>query len=274
MPRPAVAVVEVVSSSGEAMIGAAVLDAQLRTLKLGQWMDTPSRSNLRTLLLQVNPGEVIAAHQSLSSATTGLLKLHAKLASMSGAAGKPTILPAGLFTITPALQPSCHLASIQEIAAQAEAAASYIHKTLASSSQMCQPSEVGTEFGGLMLLVDRHLKHNMPLATGAVAVLVGHLHRGRALELLGQTMPEPLSVGVTTQEGVRQMHMVLDASAVDTLELVEGSMGGVTGSLLSYLDRCGSRMGSRRIRDWILRPLVGVMSTCAGFTIAKCNSRF
>ncbi len=48
----------------------------------------------------------------------------------------------------------------------------------------------------------------------------------------------------------------LDAATVRNLELVENLYGkGRSGTLLEVLDRCSTPMGSRMLRDWLLRPL-------------------
>jgi DNA mismatch repair protein MutS len=50
--------------------------------------------------------------------------------------------------------------------------------------------------------------------------------------------------------------MVLDATAVDTLELVESREGRARESLLGVLDATATPMGSRLLRQWLLRPLL------------------
>lgn len=49
--------------------------------------------------------------------------------------------------------------------------------------------------------------------------------------------------------------LVLDATAVETLELVETRQGEVAGSLFGVLDETVTSMGARLLRQWILRPL-------------------
>ena len=49
--------------------------------------------------------------------------------------------------------------------------------------------------------------------------------------------------------------LVLDATAVETLELVETRQGEVGGSLFGVLDETVTPMGARLLRQWILRPL-------------------
>src|SRR5205814_2575745 len=50
--------------------------------------------------------------------------------------------------------------------------------------------------------------------------------------------------------------MVLDATAVETLELLQGSDGGTGSSLFGVLDETVTAMGARLLRQWLLRPLL------------------
>jgi DNA mismatch repair protein MutS len=50
--------------------------------------------------------------------------------------------------------------------------------------------------------------------------------------------------------------MILDATAVDTLELVESRDGRARDSLLGVLDATATPMGARLLRQWLLRPLL------------------
>jgi DNA mismatch repair protein MutS len=53
--------------------------------------------------------------------------------------------------------------------------------------------------------------------------------------------------------------MLLDETTRRTLEVAENARdGGRNGTLLSILDRTGTAMGGRLVRDWILRPLLSV----------------
>ena len=53
-----------------------------------------------------------------------------------------------------------------------------------------------------------------------------------------------------------QKHLELDEAAIRTLELVEASDGDPKKSLWGTLNFCRTAMGSRRLRDWILHPLM------------------
>jgi DNA mismatch repair protein MutS len=50
--------------------------------------------------------------------------------------------------------------------------------------------------------------------------------------------------------------LALDASAVTTLELLESADGGTRHSLFGVLDLTVTAMGARRLRQWLLRPLL------------------
>src|SRR5262245_44688676 len=50
--------------------------------------------------------------------------------------------------------------------------------------------------------------------------------------------------------------MVLDPTAVETLELVDGRDGLARGSLLGVINETVTSMGARLLRQWLLRPLI------------------
>jgi DNA mismatch repair protein MutS len=52
--------------------------------------------------------------------------------------------------------------------------------------------------------------------------------------------------------------LLIDATTLRHLELVEGCEGSRDGSLLAELDRTVTAMGSRLLRSWLLRPLVAL----------------
>jgi DNA mismatch repair protein MutS len=52
--------------------------------------------------------------------------------------------------------------------------------------------------------------------------------------------------------------LLLDATTLKHLEIIEGAEGGRAGSLLDELDRTVTSMGSRLLRSWLLRPLASL----------------
>jgi DNA mismatch repair protein MutS len=52
--------------------------------------------------------------------------------------------------------------------------------------------------------------------------------------------------------------LLIDPTTIRHLEILEGSEGGRSGSLLDELDRTMTSIGSRLLRAWLLRPLVSI----------------
>lgn len=55
---------------------------------------------------------------------------------------------------------------------------------------------------------------------------------------------------------VAQKHMILDAAALENLEVYEnGRNGGSSGTLYAQLDHCVTAFGKRLLKTWLARPL-------------------
>ncbi len=88
---------------------------------------------------------------------------------------------------------------------------------------------------------------NHPLARRAALDCLSYAVRSKLI----QNLPVP-----AFREG--KTEMFLDATAIKTLELIESSSGKFQHSLWGFLDLCDTAMGSRLLKDWILRPLLDV----------------
>ena len=90
--------------------------------------------------------------------------------------------------------------------------------------------------------------HGRPLATVAAATL---LHYLKTTALRHEVSLEP-------PRGYSQAHhMILDSTSRRNLELTETLLGRERrGSLLGTIDRTCTSMGARRLKDWMLRPLI------------------
>jgi len=79
---------------------------------------------------------------------------------------------------------------------------------------------------------------------------------GALLHYLRETQKSALGhITALTPFSIHQA-MMLDPTTVKSLELVQASDGGRKNSLLDLLDQAKTPMGSRRIRDWILKPRI------------------
>jgi DNA mismatch repair protein MutS len=89
-----------------------------------------------------------------------------------------------------------------------------------------------------------------PLAVGAAGALLHYLQEAHKADLKHVTRVVWCEPGDA---------MVLDATTRRTLEVAENARdGGRDGTLLEVLDRTGTAMGGRLLRDWVLRPLLSV----------------
>ncbi len=80
---------------------------------------------------------------------------------------------------------------------------------------------------------------------------------GGLLEFLAETQRSSLDQLRDLQLHQAQQHLVLDRVTRRTLEIVRNQQdGGRQGTLLAILDRTGTPMGARLLRDWLLEPLV------------------
>src|SRR4029453_15963540 len=52
--------------------------------------------------------------------------------------------------------------------------------------------------------------------------------------------------------------LIIDPITLKHLEVVQGSEGGIAGSLLAEIDAPGTAMGGRMLRAWLLRPLIAL----------------
>jgi DNA mismatch repair protein MutS len=94
-------------------------------------------------------------------------------------------------------------------------------------------------------------------ALGMSGLTAGLQAAGAALAYLRETQGESLAHLTRIQRLVTGEAMLLDPTAVATLELFETAQERTTrGSLFATLDATGTPMGARLLRQWMLRPLL------------------
>lgn len=79
---------------------------------------------------------------------------------------------------------------------------------------------------------------------------------GALIHYLRETQKSPLAHINTLTPFPIHDYMALDQCTLASLELVQSSEGSRKNSLLGLLDLCQTPMGARRIREWILKPLI------------------
>jgi len=88
---------------------------------------------------------------------------------------------------------------------------------------------------------------SMEHAVSAAGALIHYLHETQqsALEHINSISPYYI-----------HDYMALDQSTISSLELIQSSEGTRKNSLLGLLDECCTPMGARRVREWIIKPLI------------------
>lgn len=92
--------------------------------------------------------------------------------------------------------------------------------------------------------------HEMPLSIGAAGAVLEYLEKTQSALM-------PKFSGISTY--CADEHLVIDENSRRNLELTETSRDrSFQGSLLWCLDNCKTAMGSRMLRNWLLKPLLSV----------------
>ena len=106
-------------------------------------------------------------------------------------------------------------------------------------------------------MLESHFRGASLDALGVGALTAGLQAAGAALAYLRETQGESLAHLTRIQRLVTGEAMLLDPTAVATLELFETAQERTTrGSLFATLDATTTPMGARLLRQWMLRPLL------------------
>src|SRR6185503_16726143 len=105
--------------------------------------------------------------------------------------------------------------------------------------------------------VEAHFRGAGVDALGVGSLTAGLQAAGAALAYLRETQGESLAHLTRIQRLVTGEAMLLDPTAVATLELFETAQERTTrGALFATLDTTATPMGARLLRQWMLRPLL------------------
>lgn len=85
---------------------------------------------------------------------------------------------------------------------------------------------------------------------------IGILAAGAIVAFLEENAPESLGVLKNLESYSVSEYLILDETTRLNLELLENLKGGRRGSLLEVLDHAATPMGARRLRQWVLYPLL------------------
>ena len=114
-----------------------------------------------------------------------------------------------------------------------------------------------------------HFKTQSLEGFGCENMEAGIASAGALIHYLQETQKSALEHITTLAPFPIHDYMALDQSTLASLELVQSSEGTRKNSLLDLLDLSQTPMGARRIREWILKPLIEAEKICARLSIVE-----
>jgi DNA mismatch repair protein MSH6 len=225
-------------------IGAAAVDVATGQLLVGQWRDDELRSQLRAALTALSPVEVVLPRGT----------------SLSGPSRRVVlgVLRSPLVNELPPGDDDGHFWSPEET-----------WNRLLEKKEIDGSGDAFKYFptGSLpeILSTMESERDTYTAATAALGGCVSFLQKTLLdKRILGAGRVEAMeeAVGINTNAATKESsapkYMNLDGPALENLEIMENSEGGIVGTLLAALDHCTTPFGRRRLRQWLCRPLCRV----------------
>ncbi|CAL9232799.1 unnamed protein product [Arabidopsis halleri] len=225
--------------TAEHNFGICLVDVATKKIMLGQFKDDQDCSALSCLLSEMRPVEIIKPAKVLSSATERTIVRQTRNPLVNNLVplsefwdSEKTIHEVGIFYKRISCQPSSAYSSEGKIPGDGS---SFLPKML---------SELATE------------DKNGSLALSALGGAIYYLRQAFLDEsLLRFAKFESLPCCDFSNVNEKQ-HMVLDAAALENLEIFENSRnGGYSGTLYAQLNQCVTASGKRLLKTWLARPL-------------------
>ena len=266
---------EILHSSKKVIIGAAAADVATGRLLIGQWCDDDLRTDLRAVVSALQPAEVLIPTGDSLSATSAK--------TLSGAPKTPILihLPKGdedgcfwsakkvrkILTDKseysfPSFKKEVSYVDTATVTEVSEGSVKDIPEPLQSlyrvdesvSADSCNDNTkeaTAMALGGLLSYLKESLLDKQLLAAGTVEYLDEVVSIGNSADR--NQRKNYASEEGNTSHGPK--YATLDGSALENLEILENTEGGVSGTLLAALDHCTTPFGRRRLRKWLCRPL-------------------
>lgn len=201
---------------------ASLVDCATSQIQVGTLQDGLDRNALRTLLAQCQPAEVVYSVANIPADVLGMIKR----------------LPC-----RPQLSPLLELRGSDAMAA----------RSTLSKYRLAHPDKFPEALQTILAQDGATIA-----AAGVIKYLEMALLAKRVLpiaiwDVLAPTF-NPLQDGVARTSGISR-RLVLDATALSALEVLETLEGTYKGSLLEYLNHTGTEFGFRLLKQWLCSPL-------------------
>ncbi|XP_031373635.1 DNA mismatch repair protein MSH6 [Punica granatum] len=229
----------------EQILGICLVDVATSKIVLGQITDDLDRSALCCLLTEVRPVEIIKPFKALSAETERVLLTHTRAPLVN------ELVPGSEFwdsrrTISELKAIYKRVSNMPDSACSDEA------DKLAGTSYVEDKDE-----SSLPETVSKLVNsgENGSFALSALGGAIYYLRQAFLDEtLLRFAKFESLPCSRFTD--LAQNHLVLDAAALENLEIFENSRnGGSSGTLYAQLNHCVTACGKRMLKTWLARPL-------------------
>ncbi|CAL5081395.1 unnamed protein product [Urochloa decumbens] len=212
-------------------IGVCIVDVSTNKFIVGQFQDDPERHGLCSILSEMRPVEIIKPGKMLSPETEKALKNNTREPLIN------ELLPSIEFW-------------------DAEKTIHEIRQYYISEDKQTNVDDVHDSMDCLPNLICELIGEGDK--TYALSALGGSLFYLRQTLLDEKILPcaefEPLACSGLINN-IRK-HMILDAAALENLELLENiRTGGLSGTLYAQLNHCVTGFGKRLLKRWIARPL-------------------
>jgi len=215
------------TSSMKLTFSACLLDCATSQIQVGTLSDAADRNALRTLLAQTQPSEVVYSSANIPTDVLGLLKR----------------LPC-----RPQLSPVVH--QIDALAAR-NAVSKY---RLAHPDKLVGSVDTLLNEEGAQMAVANAFKYlEMALLSNRVLPVATWEALSSSFDPL--TSSPSSSEGGSSSSSSSSRRLVLDATALSALEIVETLEGTYKGSLLEFLNHTSTDFGFRLLKQWLCAPL-------------------
>uniref|UniRef100_A0A0D3H6Q7 DNA mismatch repair protein n=1 Tax=Oryza barthii TaxID=65489 RepID=A0A0D3H6Q7_9ORYZ len=210
-------------------IGVCIVDVSTSKFIVGQFQDDAERHGLCSILSEIRPAEIIKPAKMLSPETEKALKSNTRDPLINN------LLPSMEFwdaekTIHEIKQYYC---SLDTPGAGAQISSAYLPELLSELIEAGDKTYALSALGGSLFYLRQSLLDEKLLPCAEF----------ERLTCSGLTNP------------IRK-HMILDAAALENLEILENARnGGLSGTLYAQLNHCVTGFGKRLLKRWIARPL-------------------
>ncbi|CAA0824896.1 DNA mismatch repair protein MSH6 [Striga hermonthica] len=237
------------NQQGIHIFGICVVDVATSKIILGQFRDDADCSSLCSLLSELRPVEIIKPAKLLCPETEKALFRHTRNPLVN------ELVPFSEFWDA--------AKTIREVTAIYQRAGGHSHS---KSEVVAQSSESLLEIDGTNCLPDVlsnlvSAGENGSQALSALGGAIFYLKQAFLDETLVRFAKFELLPCSCFGEITQKPFMVLDASALENLEIFENSRNGdSSGTLYAQLNHCATAFGKRLLRTWLARPLYHIES--------------